>query len=184
MPQVLLRSNRRITTLIATLAGLGFAVAAITMWCWPGNSMVRWACILVALACFGCGISAVQMFRKPRLALTSAELLVFVRLFGKPFRVPIEFVEVFFLGQGAVAGTEPGHPKEYRGAVAANVIVRLAEADNSWHVRSINQWLGVWAEGYITIRGLWCENIDQELMKKMNQSLMAAKRDARKGGRE
>jgi len=125
-------------------------------------------------------IFAWQFGRTPRLALTAEELLVFVRAWPTPFRVPLDNVEVFFMGQGAVSGEEPGHPREYKGAVAVNVVVRLAEAQKSWHDRTINQWLGVWAEGYITVRGLWCENIDQDLLKEMNHNLMIAKRERRK----
>lgn len=140
---------------------------------------------MFALAFATVAFLAWRFGRTPRLALTNDELLVFVNTWpnivrASPIRVPLDNVEVFFMGQGAVAGEEPGHPREYKGAVAANVVVRLAEAQKSWHARDINQWLGVWAEGYITLRGLWCENIDQDLIKDMNHNLMAAKRERRK----
>ncbi len=136
--------------------------------------------VFLALAGY-LGLLAWRFRSTPRLELHENELLVYVRSLGKPFRVPLDVVEVFFIGQGAVLGKETGHPREYNGAVAANVIVRLAESKASWHDRDVNQWLAVWAEGYITLRGLWCENIDQELLQTMNGALMTAKRKLRKG---
>ena len=91
-------------------------------------------------------------------------------------------VEVFFMGQGAVSGEEPGHPRDYQGHVAANVVVRLAESAPEWHCRRVNEWLAVWDDGYVTLRGLWCENIDQDLLKSMNSGLMQAKRALREKG--
>lgn len=121
-----------------------------------------------------------QIFSQPRLAITDHELFVYLRPnYRDPFRVPLDVVEVFFIGQGAVSGVEPGQPKDYQGAVAANVIVRLAEAATDWHHRDVHLWLGVWDEGYITVRGLFCENIDQEVLKRMNKQLLRRKRQLR-----
>ena len=116
--------------------------------------------------------------------MTADELLVYIRGFARPFRVPLDVVEVFFMGQGAVRGMEPGHPKEYEGAIAANVIVRLAESATDWRERDAQQLLGVWRDSYITVRGLWCEDIHQDLLTKMNKQLLQAKRNRRDEGRE
>lgn len=121
-----------------------------------------------------------QLYVQPRLAITNTELLVYLKPnYRSPFRVPLEIVEVFFIGQGAVSGTEPGQPDGYGGAVAANVIVRLAEAAKDWHQRDVHLMLGVWDDGYITVRGLFCENIDQDVLKAMNRELMSRKRQLR-----
>ena len=122
-----------------------------------------------------------RFYALPRLAISDSELLVYLRPnFSQAFRVPLDNVEVFFIGQGAVAGEEPGQPKGYEGAVAANVIVRLAESAAEWHHREVHQVLGVWNEGYITIRGLFCDNIDQEVLKVMNKELQKRKRQMKK----
>ena len=183
MPKILLRSNRRFAALGLGLAFLGLAMA-IWMLVVSQATWLRGVGALLALSFTIVAVFAWRFWQTPRLALTGDELLVFVRTWptifrASPYHVPLDNVEVFFMGQGAVSGIEPGHPREYEGAVAANVVVRLAEAQKSWHARDINQWLGVWAEGYITLRGLWCENIDQDLLKDMNHNLMAAKRERR-----
>ena len=175
MTQTLLRGNQRfgilcgfIALAIALTAGATLSIdASIFVTCCAGVSL--------ALAIGLCWFSWNCFFR-PRLAITSDELLVNVTISSKTFRVPLDVVEVFFMGQGAVRGTEPGQPKDYEGAVAANVIVRLAEAAPDWHNRKSQLWLAVWDDGYITIRGLWCEDIQQELLKNMNKQLAKAKR--------
>ena len=111
------------------------------------------------------------------MAITDTELLVYLKAnYRTPFRVPLNVVEVFFIGQGAVSGTEPGQPDGYEGAVAANVIVRLADAAKDWHHRDVHLMLGVWDDGYITVRGLFCENIDHDVLKSMNRELVNRKR--------
>jgi len=67
------------------------------------------------------------------------------------------------------------------------VIVRLAEAAEEWKHRDVRPALGEWCEGYITIRGSWCERITPELMRRMNGRLADVKRETerrREGERE
>ncbi len=178
--ETLLSGNRRLFVVNLTIGILVAAIAILT-WvfalAWPVRifSVVLIACSLV-VCLFSCIVSV-----RPRVAINETELLVYLRKNPLvPYRVPLTVVEVFFIGQGAVSGAEPGQPKEYEGAVAANVIVRLAEAATDWHQRDVQQMLGVWNEGYITIRGLFCANIDQEVLKQMNKRLLHRKRILRK----
>ena len=130
MPKILLRSNRRLAALGLGLALLGLAIAICLLFA----SQVNWSRGiggLFALAFATGAFLAWRFGRTPRLALTNDELLVFVKTWpnivrASPIRVPLDNVEVFFMGQGAVAGEEPGHPRDYEGAVAANVVVRLS----------------------------------------------------------
>lgn len=117
----------------------------------------------------------------PRLAYRDGSLLVY--LWGwRPERVPIEVVEAFFLGQG------PSElPLVGRGEVAPqsrNVVVRLAEAAREYHARPARRALGRWGEGYITIRGAWCEPIGPELLRRLNERLVATHRARRVRGAE
>ena len=180
MQQILLRSNRRIGTLALISAALVVLLAIVVVY-FASLPWLRWLAVLVAVLSVLALVLAFWFRQFPRMAIVGEELLIHARALRSPIRVPLEYVEVFFLGQGAVQGAEPGHPPDYQGAVAANVVVRLAEKDKSWHQRSVNQWLAVWEDGYITLRGLWCENIDQHLMKDMNASLVQAKRLLRQG---
>jgi hypothetical protein len=109
---------------------------------------------------------------KPRLAFEDGQLLVFLEP-AKPTVVPIEVVECFFLGQGPAAlpqlsGREPE---------TQNVIVRLAESATEWKHREMRPAIGLWCEGYITLRGSWCEPIDRNLMQRLNSRLAKAQRE-------
>jgi hypothetical protein len=101
-------------------------------------------------------------------------LLVFLDAPNRPTRIPIAVVECFFLGQGGsqlpkLQGREPE---------TQNVIVRLAESATEWKRRDVRPALGNWCEGYITIRGSWCERITPELMRRMNGRLAEVKKAA------
>jgi hypothetical protein len=87
--------------------------------------------------------------------------------------VPIDIVEVFFLGQGPselpkLHGREPE---------TQNVIIRLAESATNWKHRDVKPAIGLWCEGYITIRGSWCEPITPEIMRKLNHRLAEIQRE-------
>jgi|GEM_PF-5717193 len=177
--QTLLSGNSRLNLLnlaggvFVFLVGLGIA-------CFGGSWGLRVFGMLVAFCVLPVVWYGWQIYSHPRLAISDRELLVYLRPnYRQPFRVPLTVVEVFFIGQGAVSGSEPGQPKEYQGAVAANVIVRLADAATDWHKRDVHLWLGVWDEGYITVRGLFCENIDHDVLKRMNKQLLRRKRELR-----
>ena len=111
------------------------------------------------------------MSAQPRLAQEANELLVYFEP-NDPVRVPLDIVECFFLGQGPselpkIAGVEPE---------TSNVIVRLAERAKDWHHRDVKPALGHWCEGYITLRGAWCEPISGEALKQLNHRLAEAHR--------
>lgn len=178
MTQTLLRSNLRIgiaaVVLVTVLAGLSLGCvlmsSAVAVRAVGGSLFVALLPLAFASLLYCC---------RPRIAIDERQLFVYVALFRGPVRIPLDVVEVFFIGQGPVSGDEPGHPTGYQGAVAANVIVRLAEQAPQWHDRKINQRMGVWTEGYITVRGMWCEDIDQDRLKEMNRALINAKRNLR-----
>lgn len=109
--------------------------------------------------------------RIPRLAYDDGELLVYLRSLT-PLRVPVDVVECFFLGQG------PAHPAEADQPVAkaANVVVRIADSASDFHERDVRPDLGIWRDGYITIRGLWCEPLSHERVNALNRQLADAHR--------
>ena len=182
MSETLLASNRRVGVALAVLATLS---CALTGWCVLSDVPLPWRIGSAGLLLLGLCllIAALWICFRPRLAIQGDELVVYLNA-GKPLHVPLEVVEVFFIGQGAVSGEEPGQPKDYRGAVAANVIVRLAESADEWHRRDVNLTLGVWRDGYISVRGLWCENINASVLQRMNHRLAACKRERMTRGLE
>jgi hypothetical protein len=103
---------------------------------------------------------------RPRVAYEDGELLVYLEP-TRPTRIPIDIVEVFFLGQGP--SVLP--PLRDREPETQNVIIRLAESATEWKHRDVRPALGQWCESYITIRGSWCEPITPGLMRRLNSRL-------------
>jgi hypothetical protein len=175
MPEVWLRNNRRALLAGMIVPGLWLAIALAaagialaTGQSWP---LIAFAVVLALPPLWMLGGLAYAM-SVPRLAYESGELLVYLDL-SQPARLPIEIVEVFFLGQGPselpkLAGREPE---------TQNVIVRLAESATEWKHRDVRPAIGHWCEGYITLRGSWCEPITRDVMQQLNRRLAEVQRE-------
>jgi hypothetical protein len=110
--------------------------------------------------------------KSPVLARRKAELLLFLGG-APPITIPISIVECFFVGQSeAMIGGRKGKEVE-----ATAIIFRLAENAREWHQRDVSARYAHWCEGYITLRGTWCQPIGPELMRQLNQRLIAAQRE-------
>ena len=135
----------------------------------PGSSPSNWIRATgVGLTILGTGVVVallVQM-RHPRLAYRDRQLLVWLRR-GMPIRVPIEFIECFWLGQAP--SMLPG--KRHAQTEASAVVVRIADAAGEWRHQEVKPQLGSWCEGYITIRGTWCEPLSIDLINRLNTRL-------------
>jgi hypothetical protein len=172
--EVWLRTNARAlwfgTVFPATLAMLGLLMAVGL----PGSApdvWVRGAGFLLALT--GTIVTAallVQMCR-PRLAYRDRHLLVWLRR-GEPIRLPIEYVECFWLGQAPSLLPLKRHAH----SEASSVVVRLSDAAGVWRHQEVKPQLGTWCEGYITIRGTWCEPLDISLINRLNERLAEVSR--------
>src|SRR5947199_10487028 len=103
------------------------------------------------------------LFRSPRIAYDRGELLVFLEP-ARATRVPINIVEVMFLGQG------PSELPKLNGREleTQNVVIRLAESATEWKHKSVRPAFGPWCDGDITIRGDWCEPIAADSVRKLN----------------
>ena len=180
MRECWLKPNRRV---LAVASGFMVALALILSLLaggWGGsNPVVRW---LLAGASAWAWVRVVLLVLhacRPRLAYGQGQLQVFLRQL-KPLTVPVAQVECFFLGQAdsmitAAAGNETQDP----GAKTRTIVVRLAEAATDWKTRPVREDLGRWADGYITIRGTWCEPITPELVKSLNSRLVKIHRQQR-----
>lgn len=177
MKEVWLKTNRRALVLgmllpavilAIAVAGLVWTVASGKHWAWQLPLLIV---IIAPLWMIGEMLYALLC---PRVGYDSGELLVFLEP-TRPTRVPIDIVEVFFLGQGPselpkLKGREPE---------TQNVIIRLAESATEWKHRDVRPTFGHWCEGYITLRGAWCEPITPGLMRRLNQRLAEAQRECR-----
>lgn len=174
MREIWLHTNRRAIGLGMLLPGsIALLGAALAIAAWQLEAAWWW----LALG-GGCAAAGLMMLASlawwlpvPRLAYEPGELLVFID--RQPVRVPIDVVEVFFLGQGPsllpdLAGREPE---------TSNVIVRLAESAVEWKHRDVNPRIAHWCEGYITLCGAWCEPIRPERLRTLNARLAAIHRE-------
>jgi hypothetical protein len=174
MREVWLQSNRRALLVGLVLPGVWLAAALGALWLSISSgqpAIVSAICVLLALPPLWMVLGLAYALTRPRIAYEQGELLVYVEM-HRATRVPIEIVECFFLGQGPsdlpkLGGREPE---------MSNVVVRLAEAANEWKHRDMRPAFGQWCEGYITIRGAWCEPIDRELMQRLNRRLTEVRR--------
>lgn len=174
-PETWLRTNRRallVALVVALLVvGAGISAVAISPRFWFGNALavVGWGAV------GGAGVFAVMLLYQmtlPRLAYHDGYLLVYLQS-AQPTRVPIEIVELFFAGQGVshLPAAEEGPTK------SRTVVVRLAEAATDWHFRDVKPDWGEWREGYIIVRGTWCEPLTAEVLKSLNRRLREVHRE-------
>ena len=170
MAETWLRTNARalrLGMLIPALMMLAGIVLLILEWRgFSQSTVVR----LVGVALLSLGaiitIALALQIRQPRLAYEDGHLLVRLAA-GGPVRVPVEVVECFLLGQSP--GFLPG--KRHERLETRSVVIRLAERAEEWASREVKPALGKWCDGYITIRGTWCEPLDVEVVNRLNARL-------------
>ena len=167
MREVWLHSNRRI-------AAAGLIVGAPTGVRPPRGVAVENAAtsslVLQVLGGSALGLGAAlllpsaYLWWRPRLAFDGQHLLVYMK-WGAPYRVPIELVECFFMGQ--IESHLPGRilPE----AESSSVVVRLAQAARQWHRQPVAARLGDWFGGYIIVRGTWSALLTTEVVAELNQ---------------
>lgn len=135
----------------------------------PGHEPTAWVravgAVLAGLAAATI-VALLLQLRKPRLAYGDEHLLVRLRA-GPLIRVPIEVVECFWLGQAP--SLLPGN--RHKNSETRAVVIRIAERAAEWHHQEVKPQLGTWCEGYITIRGTWCEPLSVSLINRLNQRL-------------
>jgi hypothetical protein len=173
MMETILRGNMRVSSLGVTITMLCATLVVATAWS-AGIDWLRYLSVPIGAVIL---LAAVWRATRPCLAYDNGKLLVFLHPLG-PYRVPIDYVEVFFLGQGPVPGFRtPPTDSTREPPVAANVVVRLAEGAKGWHQRDTeNTAVGSWQDGYITVRGLWCEPLNADVIRRMNHRLVEIKR--------
>jgi len=120
-----------------------------------------------------CGVAAgallaglIHQLLHPRIAYRDGNVLFFIKA-GGPLAVPVQVVEAFFLGQGP-ANLPVGTDKQTN---TVNLIARLSQRDSQWQQRDVKRALGKWSEGYVTIRGIWCEPLTFETIRRLNHRL-------------
>jgi hypothetical protein len=167
-PEIWLRTNRRalwfgaVPPALFAILGLfflfGLDSAARAWWHWIGG-------VMVVVGLFNVAILLLQL-REPRVVYYDGRVLFYWNT-EAPIAVPVQVVEAFFLGQGPTMLPAT----EKRGEATVNLIARLSQRETAWAERDVNQAFGKWAEGYVTIRGTWCEPLTGELIRTLNRRL-------------
>lgn len=174
MPETWILPNRRALALGFLLPATLLAAALACFVVGQLQASWLWRSTAIALAIGGVVMAGIlwRLLRQPRVAYQNGDVLVHGGL-AEPLRVPVDVVECFFLGQaGGMIPDAHGREAEVR-----TVIIRLAESATDWHHRDLKATFAHWCEGYITIRGTWCEPITPELMKRLNSRLAALHRE-------
>jgi len=180
--EVWLRPNRRVMAvgIVILILLMGGALGLLAMSQHVAVTALGWTIAAVSLLLF---IAVVRTAGRPRLAYDDGCLLVFLGTAflgtAQPHRVPIELVECFFLGQGPSLLPAAKLAGVSDSPQSSTIVVRLAESAEEWKHVEVKPSLGLWCDGYITIRGTWCEPINAERMKQLNHRLVETRRQRR-----
>lgn len=167
--EVWLRTNARVMLFGMVPPALFAVMGLILLLGLPGREPPTW------LRVVGGGMLAVSLvliaalarqMRKPRLAYHNGEILLWLRS-GQPIRLPVEFVECFLLGKAS--SKLPASDRQ--NSETSALILRVADRASEWHRQDIKPQLGKWCEGYVTIRGTWCEPLSVPLVNRLNARL-------------
>ncbi len=175
MTEVWLRPNRRALwfAMLGPLAAGSVGVCLIVAGNESGATWWRWMGGLICLVSLGLiGLLAWQL-QRPRVAFSDAKVLFYLRS-GKPIAVPLGIVEAFFLGRGPAelpAGIQAGQS-------TVNLVARLSQREKEWAQIDVKPALGRWCEGYVTIRGMWCEPLNGEVIRRLNRRLKEVQTNA------
>jgi hypothetical protein len=171
MRETWLKPNRRailfgcVPPLVLALVGACLAVALSE----SANRVWQW--LAVALIVAGLAILGIVFgqLRHPRIGFHNGMVLFYLRL-GTPIAVPVGIVESFFFGQG------PAHfPAMTKQPQTVNLIARLSQRHTEWANQNVRPSLGSWCDGYVTIRGTWCEPLNSEMIRTLNRRLKEVK---------
>jgi len=165
MTEVWLHPNRRVLLLAAVPVGLlaGVSLALLSLATTAGWRIAAWLLLSIAvLLTFG----LLQQLLRPRIAYREGKVLFYLKS-GGPIAVPLPVVEAFFLSQG------PAHlpGSRNRAAETMNLVARLSQRESQWAHRKVKPSLGSWCDGYVTIRGTWCEPLTTDVLRRLNRRL-------------
>ena len=165
MPEVWLRSNRRVIVLGLIPVGLLCAISLL-LFTQATNSVLAGIALAVAALSVVLIAILVKYLTSPRVAYADGNVLFYLRA-GAPIAVPVHVVEAFFLGQG------PAHLPlvSNEGQVAVNLVARLSQKEPQWAQIEVKPALGRWCEGYVSIRGSWCEPLTGDVIRRLNRRL-------------
>jgi hypothetical protein len=172
--EVWLRTNARVMLFGMVPPALFAAMGLLLLLGLPGREPAVWVRALGA-AMFVVSAALIAalawQLRKPRLAYRDGQILLWLRS-GQPIQIPVEFVECFLLGQ-APSMLPASHRQN---SETSALVLRVADRASEWHRQEVKPQLGKWCEGYVTIRGTWCEPLSIPLVNRLNARLAEVQR--------
>jgi hypothetical protein len=165
MTEIWLTSNRRVILTAMLPVGLLGAVSLAILGrdTSPVFHTLATACLVLVVVLL---LGLLQQLLRPRIAYRDGQVLFYLRA-RSPIAVPVQVVEAFLLGQG---------PAHLPAAAASktktvNLVARLSQRATEWAHQDVKPALGQWCDGYVTIRGTWCEPLTGELVRRLNHRL-------------
>ena len=131
-----------------------------------GGDLWRWVGVAIGVASIGMIAILIRRLRRPRVAFRDGNVLFYLRR-GRPIAVPLGVVEAFFLGSGPATLPAGIHARQS----TVNLVARLSQRETQWAQQDVSAALGRWCEGYVTIRGTWCEPLNGEVIRRLNRRL-------------
>jgi hypothetical protein len=165
MHEVWLRSNRRILAL-GLIPGLAISGAATVLSTMAASGALQWFAGLMLVVGLALMAAVVRQLVRPRVAYANGKVLLYLRA-GRPIAVPVGIVEAFFLGQGPAY--IPGTVEDSQETV--NLVARISQKAEDWQRQEVKPALGRWCEGYVSIRGTWCEPLTNDVIRRLNRRL-------------
>lgn len=168
MYEIWLRPNRRAIWfgLLPPLIVLAIAAWSLIRATDQSPSWLRWVGAVVAAMGIGMIVMLLRQLLRPRIAYCDRQVLFYLQL-GPPIAVPVNIVEAFFLGQGPAIFAS-GTPSKRE---TVNLVARLSQREAEWSRREVKPALGNWCDGYVTVRGTWCEPLDGNVIRRLNRRL-------------
>jgi hypothetical protein len=172
MYETWLRPNRRaiwfgcLPPLFLAALGIWMLVRATDQ----SPSWLPWGGAVLAALDIGIIVMLLRQLRRPRIAYRDGKVLFYLQS-GSPIAVPVNVVEAFFLGQGPAIFTSEVRTKHE----TVNLVARLSQRETEWARRDVKPALGNWCDGYVTVRGTWCEPLDGNIIRQLNRCLKEAK---------
>ena len=151
------------------------ALLAISVWMCLIAGSSTWQLrvgVLVASASIVAIALLVRASVRPRVAYCAGHVEFYLRS-AAPIAVPLEYVEAFFLGQGSA----PLPASVNVQVETVTLVARLSRRAEEWSHVEVHPTLARWCDGYITIRGMWCEPLTIKLVETVNRRLHEVKQE-------
>ena len=163
MTEIWLRGNRRVLLVgMIPAVAMGLVGALLAVAEAAAANVVGWLLLGVGLALL---VVLIKQLRQPRITYRDGQVMFHLRA-REAVAVPAGVVEAVFLGQGEADLPTVGKPAE-----AVNLVARLSQKAPEWSHIDVKPALGRWCDGYVTIRGMWCEPLTGDVIRRLNRRL-------------